>query len=90
MLVILVPYRDREAQKDIFIPHMKAFLDNKGIHYKIIICEQSDDDRPFNRGAIRNIAFIEAVADGVAVAKAHQSADAAVARDYSSGITIND
>ena len=61
MLVILVPYRDREAQKDIFIPHMKAFLDNKGIHYKIIICEQSDDDRPFNRGAIRNIAFIEAV-----------------------------
>jgi hypothetical protein len=60
MLVIIVPYRDREAQKDIFIPHMKAFLEKKNIPYKIIICEQSDDERPFNRGAIRNIGFLEA------------------------------
>jgi len=60
MLVIIVPYRDRKAQKDIFIPHMKAFLKRKAIPYKIIICEQSDDGRPFNRGAIRNIGFLEA------------------------------
>ena len=59
MLVIIVPYRDREAQKDIFIPHMKAFLEKKAIPYKIIICEQSDDGRPFNRGAIINIGFLE-------------------------------
>jgi len=60
MLVIIVPYRDREAQKDVFIPHMKAFLKRKAIPYRIIICEQSDDGRPFNRGAIKNIGFLEA------------------------------
>jgi hypothetical protein len=60
MLVIIAPYRDREAQKNTFIPHMKAFLEKKCIPYTIIICEQSDDGRPFNRGAIRNIGFLEA------------------------------
>jgi hypothetical protein len=60
MLIIIAPYRDRQAQKDIFIPHMKNFLEKKGVAYKIIICEQSDDSRPFNLGAIRNIGFLEA------------------------------
>jgi len=59
MLIIIVPYRDRKAQKDIFIPHMKAFLKRKNIEYKICFIEQSDDGRPFNLGATKNIGYLE-------------------------------
>ena len=59
MLIIIVPYRDRAAQKHIFIPHMKAFLSRKNIEYKICFVEQSDDNRPFNRGFLKNVGFVE-------------------------------
>ena len=55
-LAIIVPYRDRRKQLDIFIPHMDSFLKDKGIDYQIIIAEQRDD-RPFNRGRLCNIVF---------------------------------
>ena len=41
-LAIIVPYRDRRKQLDIFIPHMDSFLKDKGIDYQIIIAEQRD------------------------------------------------
>ena len=49
-LAIIVPYRDRRKQLDIFIPHMDSFLEEKGIDYQIIVAEQRDD-RPFNKGS---------------------------------------
>ena len=55
-LAIIVPYRDRRKQLDIFIPHMDSFLEEKGIDYQIIVAEQRDD-RPFNRGKLCNIVF---------------------------------
>ena len=42
-LAIIVPYRDRRKQLDIFIPHMNSFLEEKGIDYQIIVAEQRDD-----------------------------------------------
>ena len=55
-LAIIVPYRDRRKQLDIFIPHIDSFLKDKGINYQIIITEQRDD-RPFNRGQLFNAVF---------------------------------
>ena len=55
-LAIIVPYRDRRKQLDIFIPHMDSFLEDKGIDYQIIVAEQRDD-RPFNRGQLCNATF---------------------------------
>ena len=55
-LAIIVPYRDRRKQLDIFIPHMDSFLEEKGIDYQIIVAEQRDD-RPFNKGRLCNVVF---------------------------------
>lgn len=55
MLVIIVPYRDREDHLKQFIPHMNKYLPDA----KIVIVEQSDDGRPFNRGKLINCGFIE-------------------------------
>lgn len=52
-LAIIVPYRDRRDELDVFLPHMVKFLSNKQIYYKIFIAEQSDD-RPFNYGKLCN------------------------------------
>jgi hypothetical protein len=41
-LAIIVPYRDRRDDLDVFIPHMEKFLANKQIDYKIFVAEQSD------------------------------------------------
>lgn len=57
MIVILTPYRDRPQQKQKFIEHMTDFLTKKGQLFLIVIAEQSDDGRPFNRGAMKNIAY---------------------------------
>ena len=55
-LAIIVPYRDRQAHLNVFIPHMNRFLANKGIDYTIFIAEQADD-RPFNYGKLCNSAY---------------------------------
>ena len=59
-LAIIVPYRDRRDELDIFLPHMEEFLANKNIDYKLIIAEQSDD-RPFNYGKLCNAAVNEII-----------------------------
>ena len=55
-LAIIVPFRDRRQQLDMFVPHMDEFLSDKDIDYTIVVVEQSDD-RPFNRGKLLNIGF---------------------------------
>ena len=62
-LHVIVPYRDRPSQLAVFLPHMAAYFDRNGIADHVLwIVEQSDDDRPFNRGAVRNAGLREVLA----------------------------
>ena len=56
-LLVLVPYRDREAHLAQFLPGIVSFLDNTGIETRILIVEQADD-LMFNRGALLNAGFL--------------------------------
>ncbi len=53
--IIVVPYRDRLAHLQTFVPHMERFLD--GHEFTLIIVEQGDE-KPFNRGALLNAGFL--------------------------------
>ena len=59
-LAIIVPYRDRRDELDIFIPHMINFLNNKQIDYIIYIIEQFDN-KPFNYGKLCNVGVSETI-----------------------------
>ena len=57
-IIFIVPYRDREQQKEFFMTHMKTILsDIPDSDYKICFSHQMDT-RDFNRGAIKNIGFL--------------------------------
>jgi hypothetical protein len=57
-IIFIVPYRDREQQKEFFMNHMKTILsDIPQTDYKIFFSHQMDT-RDFNRGAIKNIGFL--------------------------------
>ena len=57
-IVFVVPYRNREIQRRFFIRHMKYILeDYKEEEYEILIVHQQDQ-RDFNRGAMKNIGFL--------------------------------
>ena len=59
MTLILVPYRDREQHLDIFIKKLAPLLKKHIINIKIVIIEQSQDNKKFNRGKILNVGFAE-------------------------------
>jgi len=54
-VILIVPYRDREVHRGIFIKWMTLML--RDYDYNILFIHQKDT-RPFNRGAIKNIGFI--------------------------------
>ena len=57
-LIFIVPYRNRQKQYEFFANHMKNVLqDIDPDSYKILYIHQQDD-REFNRGAMKNIGFI--------------------------------
>jgi hypothetical protein len=60
-LIFIIPYRDREKEKDFFKKKMEEILTQKysttSIIYKIYFIHQVDK-KPFNRGAIKNIGFM--------------------------------
>lgn len=57
-LVFIIPYRDREQQRDFFKRNMSYILEDvPKSDYKIFFVEQNDD-RAFNRGALKNIGFL--------------------------------
>jgi len=58
-LGIIVPYRDRLEHLNIFKNHIKEYFNNSGIEFELIIVEQLDT-KPFNRGKLLNVGFIEA------------------------------
>ena len=53
--IFIIPYRDREQHKQLFITYMKTILEDED--YKMFFIHQNDK-RPFNRGAIKNIGFL--------------------------------
>ena len=53
---IVVPFRNRHEQLDIFKERITKYLTDKDIPYEIIIVEQ-DDAKLFNRGMLLNIGF---------------------------------
>lgn len=55
-LGVIVPYRNRYEQLQIFKARMSEYLKKKGIRFEIIIVEQ-DNAKLFNRGMLLNIGF---------------------------------
>lgn len=62
-LAICIPYRNREQHLNEFVPYVSDFLDKQGIEHKIFVAHQVDD-KLFNRGKTKNIAFDVARAEG--------------------------
>lgn len=58
-LAVIVPYRDREDHLYKFLPHILHYLNVKQIDHRIYVIQQSCG-RPFNRGRLLNVGFIEA------------------------------
>lgn len=56
-LIFVVPYRDREEQLKFYLDHMKNKLMFGRNDYEILIIHQNDQ-RNFNRGALKNIGFL--------------------------------
>lgn len=54
-IVFIVPYRNRELEKATFLSVMSPLLEQ--LNAEIYIAHQCDN-RPFNRGAMRNIGFL--------------------------------
>lgn len=55
-LIFIVPYRNRQDHLDFFKKHMNYILEDY-TNYKIFYIHQNDN-RNFNRGALKNIGFI--------------------------------
>lgn len=58
-IVIIVPYRNRVNQYNFFIKYMTDYMEKfyKRNEFKIFFCHQQDN-RPFNRGAMKNSGFL--------------------------------
>lgn len=53
----MVPYRDRKAHLDEFVPHMQKFLPENGAKdFRIVVVEQAPG-LPFNKGKLLNAGF---------------------------------
>ncbi|RVE48908.1 hypothetical protein evm_006478 [Chilo suppressalis] len=61
-VAILVTYRNRQNQLDIFLPYMHNFLRKQKIHYKIFLIEQQDN-KSWNKGLLYNIGARYAMAE---------------------------
>ncbi|XP_075973100.1 beta-1,4-N-acetylgalactosaminyltransferase bre-4-like isoform X2 [Anticarsia gemmatalis] len=61
-VAILVTYRNRQKQLDIFLPYMHDFLRKQNLHYKIYLIEQQDE-KPWNKGVLYNIGAKQAISD---------------------------
>ncbi|TMW54679.1 hypothetical protein DOY81_000210 [Sarcophaga bullata] len=59
-VAIVVPFRDRYAHLSIFLRNIHPFLMKQHIAYRIFIVEQTNG-KPFNRAALMNIGFLEAM-----------------------------
>ena len=56
--IFIIPYRDRKEQYELFVKSMKEILRNvPPTAYRMFFIHQCDE-RPFNRGALKNIGFL--------------------------------
>jgi len=55
--LFIIPFRDRESQRCVFINHMQKVLEDED--YEFIFVHQKDK-RTFNRGGLKNIGFLYA------------------------------
>jgi hypothetical protein len=55
-IIFIVPYRDRESHYNVFLNHMSYILADLN-NYEILFI-QPLDNKPFNRGATKNIGFL--------------------------------
>jgi hypothetical protein len=56
---ILIPYRNRKQHLDFFLNNSVPLLQTFISDLKIVILQQSNDNRHFNRGALLNVGFTE-------------------------------
>lgn len=57
-IIFIVPYRDREAHKNVFLNHMPYILsDMDNLTYEIAFIHPQDT-KGFNRGAVKNMGFL--------------------------------
>lgn len=62
-VVVVVPFREqlplqhRGEQLARFLPHMQRFLSGLEIPGRVLVVEQSQDGRKFNRGQLLNVGF---------------------------------
>ncbi|KAH8236279.1 hypothetical protein KR038_012019 [Drosophila bunnanda] len=59
-VAIVVPFRDRYAHLSVFLRNIHPFLMRQRIAYRIFIVEQTNG-KPFNRAAMMNIGYLEAL-----------------------------
>jgi hypothetical protein len=58
-LIFIIPYRNREAHRTEYIRHMSEQM-KKENHNAIFLFVHQCDDKPFNRGAMLNIGYLQA------------------------------
>jgi hypothetical protein len=58
VVIFIVPYRDREKEKEFFKEKMATIMQDYPIGYYKIYYIQQNFDKPFNRGAMKNIGFL--------------------------------
>jgi len=58
-LCVLVPFRNRLEELQVFAPHLHRFLDAQTIAHHLIVLNQSDELR-FNRASLINVGWFEA------------------------------
>ena len=63
-LAVIVPYRDREEQLELFIEEITNYLDSTLDNEYVIIVSEQIDQKKFNRGKLLNIGFLKAVEEG--------------------------
>lgn len=56
--VIIIPYRNRKRHLDYFIKNTVPLI-NKIVHNSKVVIVEQNDDKPFNRGYLINVAFNE-------------------------------
>ena len=57
LVAIVVPYRARESQLEIFLAYMHNFLQKQKINYTITVVEQLSESK-FNRAKLLNVGFL--------------------------------
>jgi hypothetical protein len=55
--ILIIPYRDREIHKKMFIERMNNYFENEKKSIEMYFIHQKDN-RSFNRGAMKNIGFL--------------------------------